>query len=224
MHRFLSSILTLLVLISASGQRALLSDYKVIIAKDGREWLDRNLGAARVAVSDDDSFSFGGLYQWNRANDGHQLRTSLTSGDGPVSNPGVAGSYFYTTQIFFYSWTFPLIFNPVGRDTTAWSEEQNPCPEGFRVPTAAEWQILVDAECIRDAASAFASTLQLPAAGFRDSNNGNFFNVGKAGSYWSGSLEGALRNYYFNFSPYGANILDHNKCSGFSVRCIKEIE
>jgi len=141
-----------------------------------------------------------------------------------VSSPDKAGSCFYTAEIFFYVWTFPLVQQPVGKDTTGWQEDYNPCPEGFRIPTAVEWQILMDAEGITDATSAFASTLRLPSAGFRDSNNGEFFSVGKAGSYWSGSLEGSLRNYYFHFSVDGANILCHNKCCGFSLRCIKQIK
>ena len=44
----------------------------------GKTWLDRNLGATQVATSSTDAASYGDLYQWGRAADGHQVRTSAT--------------------------------------------------------------------------------------------------------------------------------------------------
>jgi len=227
---FLSSFKTeryiiILVLFSSFpllAQKCLLSDYKVVRAEDGRLWLDRNLGANRAAISSDDSLSFGDLYQWGRSNDGHQVRTSLASDDGPVTDPSLAGQFFYTTQMFFYIWSFPLITAPAGSNYNVWKNESDPCPEGFRIPTADEWQNLLEREHICNARTAFSSTLKLPAAGFRDSNNALFYNTGISGSYWSSSMESPLRNYYMQFSPTDAYILDHCKCSGFSVRCIAE--
>jgi serine/threonine protein kinase len=54
----------------------------------GRVWMDRNLGASRAATSSTDAQAYGDLYQWGRAADGHQKRTSattttLSSGDQP---------------------------------------------------------------------------------------------------------------------------------------------
>ena len=46
----------ILISLKALGQRPCLPDYHTVIAKDERIWLDRNLGAARVAVSSDDSW------------------------------------------------------------------------------------------------------------------------------------------------------------------------
>jgi hypothetical protein len=56
-----------------------------------RVWLDRNLGATQVATSSTDSNAYGWLYQWGRATDGHQIRTSVTtptlsSTDQPINN------------------------------------------------------------------------------------------------------------------------------------------
>jgi uncharacterized coiled-coil DUF342 family protein len=45
----------------------------------GKIWMDRNLGATKVASSYDDSQSYGDLYQWGRGNDGHQCRNSTTT-------------------------------------------------------------------------------------------------------------------------------------------------
>lgn len=54
----------------------------------GRTWMDRNLGATRVATSLTDSLSYGYLYQWGREGDQHQFRnsamvTALSSSDRP---------------------------------------------------------------------------------------------------------------------------------------------
>ena len=45
----------------------------------GKVWLDRNLGATQVATSCTDADSYGDLYQWGRAADGHQVRTLLSA-------------------------------------------------------------------------------------------------------------------------------------------------
>jgi len=45
----------------------------------GRTWMDRNLGASRVALSPNDSDSYGDLYQWGRDRDGHEKRNSPTT-------------------------------------------------------------------------------------------------------------------------------------------------
>lgn len=50
-----------------------------VVGANGKVWMDRNLGASRVATSSTDSVGFGDLYQWGRAKDGHQLRTSATT-------------------------------------------------------------------------------------------------------------------------------------------------
>ena len=44
----------------------------------GRTWMDRNLGASRVAMSSTDTLAYGDLYQWGRRSDGHQCRNSPT--------------------------------------------------------------------------------------------------------------------------------------------------
>jgi hypothetical protein len=44
-----------------------------------RVWMDRNLGASRVAQSPDDNLAYGDLYQWGRFADGYQCRNSDTT-------------------------------------------------------------------------------------------------------------------------------------------------
>jgi hypothetical protein len=62
----------------------------VVNPATGVTWMDRNLGASRAATSSTDADAYGDLYQWGRAADGHQKRTSstrttLSSSDQPGS-------------------------------------------------------------------------------------------------------------------------------------------
>lgn len=53
----------------------------------GRIWMDRNLGATRVAQARQDYPAYGDLYQWGRKADGHQKITwsSVIEGTGVTS-------------------------------------------------------------------------------------------------------------------------------------------
>ena len=59
------------------------------VTSAGQVWMDRNLGAARVAQSVDDYFAHGFLYQWGRLADGHEDRGSDTT--ATLSNGNVPG-------------------------------------------------------------------------------------------------------------------------------------
>ncbi len=61
---------------------------EVINPVTGRAWMDRNLGASRVAISSTDEEAYGDFYQWGRGTDGHEKRNSpiistLSSSDTP---------------------------------------------------------------------------------------------------------------------------------------------
>ncbi|WP_163629465.1 hypothetical protein [Paludibacter sp. 221] len=65
--------------------------------------------------------------------------------------------------------------------------------------------------------------LFLPAAGNRERSNGELYNVGSGGRYWSGSLS-SVYSLYLNFdgsNVYPANIT--NRSNGLSVRCISAL-
>ena len=72
----------LFIYMPSSEAQNVAADGTVVIevtSKTGRIWMDRNLGASQVATSSTNVASFGYLYQWGRASDGHQLRSSTTS-------------------------------------------------------------------------------------------------------------------------------------------------
>jgi hypothetical protein len=198
----------------------------------GRIWMDRNLGALQVATSSTDHLAYGDLYQWGRLADGHEtiVWTSSTTSDGAeqlnetatlssADNPGHGN--FITANSGWYDWRSP-------KNNNLWqgvSGINNPCPTGFRIPTAAE----LDAERAtflpQNSAGAFASPLKLPAAGYRQMQAGLLISQGISGSYWTSHIS------TYNFADSGLLRFDASSASmngglyralGFSVRCIKD--
>ena len=187
---------------------------EVLSPKTGRTWMDRNLGATRVALSSTDAASYGDLYQWGRRTDGHQLRNSattitLSSVDQPVNGSFIAGNK---------DWRNP----PNNNLWQGVNGINNPCPSGFRLPTAIELEAELDSWNPRNAEGAFASPLKLTVGGSRGFSNGLLNNVAIYGYYWSSTVSGTdARNVSFYSVSQHSNIYTNNRAFGYSVRCIK---
>jgi uncharacterized protein (TIGR02145 family) len=115
----------------------------------------------------------------------------------------------------------------------------DPCPTGFRVPTKAKWDgVLANNTVSRtgtwtNSATNFAAAihwgpdastklLTLPAAGFRNYDNGALAYRGYYGLYWSSTGNGTNADN-LNFSSSIANTTSSGyRTSGFSVRCVSE--
>jgi len=182
----------------------------------GKIWMDRNLGATQVATSSTDAASYGDLYQWGRAADGHQIRTSGTT-PTPSSSDTPGHGVFILAPNTPNDWRSP-------QNTNLWqgvNGVNNPCPSGYRLPTDLEW----DAERLswssNNSVGAFTSPLKLPEAGRRNFSNGSLGNVGTLGSYWSSTVSSAdSRNLFFLSS--NAYMSSLNRANGASVRCLKD--
>ena len=182
----------------------------------GKIWMDRNLGASQVATSSTDANAYGDLYQWGRAADGHESRTSSTTSTLATSDtPGHAN--FITASNSPYDWRNP-------KNDNLWqgvNGTNNPCPIGYRLPTEAEWNAERLSWSSNNAAGAFASPLKLSVAGSRYYSYGTLFNVGSYGSYWSSTVYGSEASYlgFYSSSAYMGTL---SRANGFSVRCLKD--
>jgi len=209
---------------------------------------------------------YGDLYQWGRVADGHQLRTSQSyptnnttsengavsgsdlDGDGQVASTSAAYKKFIKNNdaTTFDDWRIPpvdiLWYN--GSKTI-----NDPCPDGWRVPTGVELQSIMDgskdivsfsgsynsvsgnrwqwvstsgAGYLITPSGSSSPTLFLPAAGYRTHDYSTLTFVGSYGYYWSSSADGTnASRMTFNLD----NVFPGNyasRSSGFSVRCVAD--
>ena len=182
----------------------------------GKTWMDRNLGASQIATSSTDADAYGDLYQWGRASDGHEKRTSGTTFTLSSSDtPGHADFILFSSNP--YDWRNP-------QNDNLWQGVDginNPCPSGFRVPTDAEWTEELQSWNSNNAAGAFASPLKLSVTGNRNYSNGLLYVVGSIGYGWSSTVVGTSSRYLY-FDGSDAFMDNGYRAIGFPVRCIKD--
>ena len=141
-------------------------------------------------------------------------------------------------QGMFYQWNRRKGWTATGRQVedwdnstptgTAWYAENDPCPQGWRVPTYEELQSLYDSGSIwvsynRVGGRLFGTEpnqIFLPGAGWRNSEDGAYYSgLGKAGHYWSSTQHNYVR--FARSLQFGhTNITRHNRANGFNIRCV----
>jgi hypothetical protein len=192
-----------------------------------RYWMDRNLGAERVATSMLDSLSFGHYFQWGRGADGHQLPNSPLEGniagdaqpghnrfiDGYLSNiiptysSWVQVSYDYYADLWNYRCT----------------QLNNPCPRGWHVATNEDYKLESKTWPSQFAPDAFNSSLKLPSAGFRLGRDG--YGVPRP-FYKEEFVVNTLEGFFFLkkgqniYSPSNYNEATAGRC----LRCVMDSE
>ncbi len=125
------------------------------------------------------------------------------------------------------------------RDNTA---NQGVCPDGWHLPTDAEWTTLetylganaasklagnaalwTDGDLDQSADFGTSGFFALPS-GYRDNSDGAFYDVGEHGYWWSSTEYDSSTAYYRYLHYYSANVnrYYYYKSNGFSVRCVRD--
>ncbi len=200
-----------------------------ISATEYKNFMCHNLGAANTGA---DPFTpgweiNGGYWQWGRL---------AQAAPGPTG-PGAGEANDAAISGWNTSWV------PDGAWTDASKTANDPCPAGYRIPTQAQWQAVINNNAVSDAAGSswiwdntnynsgkkFGDELMLPAAGGRYGSNGVLDLRGYFGYYWSSTEYGAYDAWNLLFGSSGADTYPtssynsgSNRWSGLSVRCIAE--
>jgi uncharacterized protein (TIGR02145 family) len=193
-----------------------------------------------------DDYKYGKLYQWGRkygqGYDGDA--TTPTIEEGGISaitgqHKSKSNVFFTSTSEFNYDWLYPQdskLWNS-GTDSNPVKTENDPCPEGWRVPTYAEldelnnnyssWTTDDNGRSGRwfsgpNSYTASVPQVFFPAAGGRGSYDGTADDRGSDGSYWSSRpySDYASRLHFDSSSVNMSNAVD--RALGFSVRCVQE--
>lgn len=201
----------------------------IISSTTQKKWLDRNLGASRMAESLTDYEAYGDFFQWGRAADGHQLITR-TSGasenavgvtgqtsstvDETSPDPSPETNKFIVVAISFVrDWQDP-------QNANVWqgvNGVNNPCPAGWRLPTQDEWA----AEFPDFSPTEAFDKLKLTYTGQR-LPDGTFSNAGEFGYFWTSTAHKSGNSYYTAFYADGDASFYAPRATGYTCRCIKD--
>lgn len=209
--------------------------YGTVTTKTGRTWLDRNLGASRVAKSVDDHMAYGHRFQWGRGADGHEvvnwrnekdtIQTVLPSITPTLAERDtVSHTYFIATDFVMPNdWR-------ASKNDSLWQGvkgKNNPCPENFRLPTKKEWEAeLKTWKRYAGYHEVFKNSALKLTVGRSISEDGSLTKGPLQAWYWSSKVTHfrafllILRSGKLDDGP--TLIVGSNRSGGNAVRCIKD--
>jgi len=197
----------------------------------GKVWLDRNLGAARVCTSFNDTACYGDYYQWGRNFDGHQDSMSPHT-KTQATDVNSAGSSFIASS-YDLDWDWAKNADSDGSlRSSNWSatDGSSVCPVGFRVPTDEDYIaefFYGNSPQIKNRDDAFNSFLKLPSAAERVSNYNDSvliddFLFEGMGVLWTSSPTSAFGAHSILFGSELLMMTDGPRSNGASVRCLRD--
>lgn len=216
----------------------------------GRVWMIHNLGATAMPKepqTDGDFDSYGNLYQWGRRSDGHEIvlpiqsptytGQAITGGTAFSSSTGTRPSGYANApaSTFIRFTSSPFWWNAsdnLANQRSLWQASgiNNPCPDGFRVPSSTEFLAEISYFSSQNSSGAFNSFLKLPPTGIRTNANslvlsGYSYFLPTSGNYWTSTLN--TNNDFSNsvyFTNSGTSIsttTSLGRANGLAIRCIK---
>jgi uncharacterized protein (TIGR02145 family) len=210
------------------GSQISFSTYGTVTTRTGKIWLDRNLGASRVATSATDVQAYGDYFNWGRPADGHEkmqingTNSDFTSVKSSTTMP--TNSKFIKSTDGSNDWL-------VTADNTLWTganPANNPCPVGYRIPTVSEFDAERERFTSQNANGTFEANyglrLTMPGVANTSTFTPNAWQIspGNFGQYLTQTAydNGSVR--YFGVTSGAAwNDANYYKIHGQSVRCIK---
>lgn len=187
--------------------------FEVTSAGTNEVWLDRNVGATRVATAMIDTQAIGGVYQWGRGSDGHELIGSATTNTLASSDDPGHGNFITTST---WDWRSPA-------NNNLWqgvNGANNPCPPGFRVPTQTEIENEINSwtvSGINYEQAAFDSELKLPSVWIRWENG-----TIPSGIYMWSSTPFQVGAQRVTATSTGTSSNTSKRSQAHPVRCIKD--
>lgn len=197
-------------------------------------------------------YKYGKYYQWGRKIGHGYFSTDLNLCDKqlcendiaveptpakpgePVNNPD--DKVFYKSMSGLYFDWYAVKSDEMLKSWTYFNDKiQDPCPEGWRVPTLKEYDILrmnySKAEEIKgirgtwfsgetEYSESLKDKIFLPFSGSR-ANDGKCYDRNKFGLYWASSVSLATCADYLIIGEAGNDVNVNNRSYGFNVRCVR---
>ena len=193
-------------------------------------------------------YPYGKLYQWGRKyGQGYNSSdASYPSGENLVEGPVMPSvghaeenqDKFYCVSSSPYDWykvQNDQMWNS-GTESSPAKTGYDPCPKGWRVPTYAELEVLINNRSSWTTSESQAGyyfsgeyttidgnpQIFFPAAGYRYSGGGAL-NRGSNGCYWS-SRPYNSHAYHLYFGSSSVYMSNYYRVNGYSVRCVQVID
>ena len=159
-----------------------------------------------------------------------------------VARQGDAGMFYQWNRKVAYSSTGDYVANwdTANPEGDAWERINDPCPAGWRIPTLAEIEILLDTEKVSNEWTTVngvngrsftdketGNSLFLPITGFRGYSNGLLSDADlsnedhQGGYYWSATKVDKGNAYYLLFNKNKILWYENYFNFGFNVRCVE---